>query len=96
MKANFEMIRKLKEGKCLLHNLDCHYVNGKVDLDHFKTRGSGGGNETWNLMPLCRYHHQERHRKQRIDMYRKYWQYKDWCDFNGWEYCPVLLKWSRK
>lgn len=33
------------------------------DPDHVTTRGAGGGDLRDNLMPLCRRHHEERHRK---------------------------------
>lgn len=30
-----------------------------VDASHVKTRGSGGPDTTWNVVPHCRQHHQE-------------------------------------
>lgn len=32
----------------------------QVDVDHWKTRGSGGDDELSNLSPLCRRHHIEK------------------------------------
>jgi len=32
-----------------------------VDVDHWKTRGSGGGDDLENLSPLCRKCHIEKH-----------------------------------
>lgn len=32
-----------------------------VDRCHIKTRGSGGSNDDWNLVTMCRVHHTESH-----------------------------------
>lgn len=36
---------------------------GRWDADqaHVKSRGAGGSNSDWNIIPLCRTHHQEQH-----------------------------------
>lgn len=34
----------------------CHY---KADRHHICTKGSGGYDEPWNIMYLCRFHHVE-------------------------------------
>lgn len=31
--------------------------HGMTEAHHVKTRGSGGGDEPWNLLPLCTEHH---------------------------------------
>jgi hypothetical protein len=31
----------------------------EVDPAHVRGRGAGGGDEEWNVMPLCRLHHME-------------------------------------
>lgn len=31
------------------------------DVAHIRSRGAGGGNKEWNLMPLCRPHHSRQH-----------------------------------
>lgn len=30
---------------------------GSTEAHHIKTRGSGGGDDPWNILPLCSYHH---------------------------------------
>lgn len=50
---NLESIRAI--GRCSICG------DGPVDVDHVKTRGSGGGDNLSNLNPLCRDHHIERH-----------------------------------
>lgn len=33
------------------------------DPAHVRSRGAGGPDEPWNLLPLCRNHHQEQHKR---------------------------------
>lgn len=58
--------------------------NRTVDVHHIKTRGSGGGDDMWNLMPLCRMHHSEVHRLGLIKFSRKYINVGLYLDKNGW------------
>ena len=51
--ANRMEIRSLS---CLVDNCDCC---AGTDPHHVKSRGSGGGDEIGNYMPLCRVHHTE-------------------------------------
>jgi len=39
----------------------CVVCGCKSDAAHVRSRGSGGGDEPANLMPLCRRHHSEQH-----------------------------------
>ena len=56
----------------------------KVDLDHIKTRGAGGSDDEWNLQPLCRLHHAERHRIGLTSFAMKYQQVRNYLYGNGW------------
>lgn len=49
-----------------------------VDLHHVKTRKSGGNDDSDNLMPLCRKHHQEVHQIGMGKMSVKYPSVKHW------------------
>lgn len=53
-------------------------------MDHIKTRGSGGTDDSWNLMPLCRRHHQERHRIGLGSFAFKHVQVRQYLIANGW------------
>ena len=56
----------------------CYAPN--VDVHHFKSKGSGGGDELENLVSLCRRHHNEFHNlgvetwtkkyKTQVDLFR--------------------------
>ena len=67
---------------CTINNVDCC---GEIDLDHVKTKGSGGGDtilyggiELNNLMPLCRWHHIEKGQISYSGMIRRYPKYLRW------------------
>lgn len=47
---------KIRSMSCLIDNAKCCLG---TDPHHVKTRGSGGGDELKQLMPLCRVHHVE-------------------------------------
>jgi hypothetical protein len=51
-------IQRLHGVPCLVDNSACTIG---TDAHHVKSRGSGGGDEPENLMPLCRVHHTEIH-----------------------------------
>lgn len=36
-------------------------LEGPSDPAHLRSRGAGGGDELWNLIPLCRGDHSEQH-----------------------------------
>lgn len=42
------------------------------DPSHIRSRGSGGPDEKWNLMPMCRIHHTEWHKIGSITFMKKY------------------------
>jgi hypothetical protein len=56
-----------------------------VDRAHVKTRGSGGGDEDWNIMFLCREAHIEQHKLGIATFAMKYDSVMDWLIENGWE-----------
>jgi hypothetical protein len=62
-KENLERVRRLH---C------CVCFAPRVDVHHFKSRKSGGGDNLGNLMPLCRTHHTEIHTIGRWSFLEKY------------------------
>jgi len=54
--------------------------------DHIKTRASGGGDEHWNIWPLCRRDHALRHLKGLRYMTKHYLACRRFLDNNGWTY----------
>lgn len=54
---------------------------------HLITKGAGGPDEMWNLIPLCHVHHDEVHK---IGLYRfadRYPRVLAWVEYWGWEMC---------
>lgn len=72
-------------------------VTGKVgvDLHHVKSRGSGGGNEVFNLMPISHELHVEVHKIGLAKFAEKYPEVTGWLKSNGWEYCDLRARWFR-
>ena len=70
---------------------------GKLEAEkhHFKTRGSGGGDEDYNILWLCRFHHTEIHKIGNNKFVEKYPPVSDWLVNNGWELDRFLKKWKR-
>jgi hypothetical protein len=56
-----------------------------TDIAHVKTRGSGGSDETHNLMALCRMHHSAQHQMGIVTFARKNWSVFEWLLQHGWE-----------
>jgi len=47
-------------------------IEGRTEAHHVKTRGSGGGDDAWNVIPLCALHHQRWHQVGWIAFCRSY------------------------
>ena len=60
---------------------------------HVKTRGAGGSDEPWNLMPLCQAHHNEIHMKGNCLMAAKHPNVGLWLVSKGWELDAFRGKW---
>jgi hypothetical protein len=68
-----------------IKSLPCLVCQGRsVDVAHIKSRGSGGGDEEWNLMPLCRTHHTEQHKIGVITFTQKYIGVASYLYDHGW------------
>lgn len=74
---------ELKNRPCLI----CGFIPS--DICHVKTRGSHSLgddiNKEWNLMPLCRNHHQEQHRIGIITFINRYANVHMWMAAHNWE-----------
>lgn len=56
-----------------------------VAIHHIKSRGSGGGDEWWNVAGLCYEHHSEIHMIGDIAFMDKYHDYAAILQARGWE-----------
>jgi len=63
-----------------------------VDLHHVKSRGSGGSDESFNLMPLCRWHHSQLH-SEGLNKFSKKFHVRNWLEENDWIFDAYVGKW---
>jgi len=64
-----------------------------VDLHHIKTRGSGGTDDAWNLIPLTHRLHVEVHAIGLNKFAEKYPPAKAWLLCNAWELEAFRNRW---
>ena len=57
----------------------------KTEKHHIRTRGAGGPDDEWNLLDLCRFHHQEAHKIGVITFIEKYLAVQSYINENGWQ-----------
>ena len=50
-----KLFQKIRNSKCLACGI------GVSDVAHVRSRGAGGGDQDWNVIPLCRFHHRLQH-----------------------------------
>jgi|SRR6267142_6751031 len=63
------------------------------DLHHIKTRGAGGTDAPFNLIPLSHHLHVEWHVRGTSFMAAKYMEIHLWLLHHGWHLCEVREKW---
>lgn len=76
-------------------NCDACGARGPNDLDHIKTRGSGGTDEQFNLLVLCRSCHQKRHQYGLNALTQIYTRLSDVLLSKGWSYDNYKGRWTR-
>ena len=67
---------------------------GPNDLDHVKTRGSGGCDESFNLLPSCRACHTKRHNGGFTSYVKNNPRVRAWLLAKGWQFDSLLLRWT--
>jgi 5-methylcytosine-specific restriction endonuclease McrA len=67
--ANYRLIKSLPCEVC---------AKTPVDVHHVKTKGSGGGDELFNLMSLCRICHTRFHQMGKKTFFRKFGKAISW------------------
>lgn len=76
-----------KNSRCII----CNKQN--PDPHHWKSKGSGGDDVEYNLMPLCRMHHTQCHTMGATTFSQKYQQVTNWLMKNGWYFDYDIGKW---
>lgn len=69
--------------------------NGPNDIDHIKSRGSGGTDDEFNLWVLCRGCHQDKHHYGLNALLQCYPHLIDILESKGWDWDSYKGKWVR-
>lgn len=75
--------------------MNCIICGLSGERHHVKSRGSGGTDDDWNIMYLCRKHHTEFHLIGSTTFVNKYAQAYKWMFDNKWEFNEFKNKWMR-
>lgn len=75
-----KMLEKFRKRRCVICGIF------PCDPCHIKSVGSGGPDEHWNLMSLCRVHHTEQHSIGFYKMSEKYPFFKQTLGEKGWTF----------
>lgn len=76
---NKALMKSYRDRRCLA----CYRIPS--DPCHIRSRGSGGGDFEWNIVPLCRDHHVEQHKIGWDSMRRKHTRVDQMLTLLGWE-----------
>ena len=85
-KTNRDLLDRIKTQHCFICG------NWPSDPCHIKSVGSGGPDETWNVVPMCRFHHTEQHAIGWVSMWSKYVIIRMKLASMGWEVKQGKLK----
>lgn len=69
------MIQRFRDPKFLrfVKGLNCVCCGqSPCDPCHLRSKGAGGGDQRWNIVPMCRYHHSEQHAQGFYYMAKRY------------------------
>lgn len=72
----------------------CLICRKLAERHHIKTRGAGGMDDDFNIMPLCRYCHLLVHSIGLTSFSKRYQIIENWLISNGWEFDEFLNKWK--
>ncbi len=91
-KVRLHMVRKRKYITEIEYCVACGEPP-PVALHHWRTRGSGGTDDPWNLCPLCAFCHEKVHKSGSITFARENKPVNSWLLKNGWHWDPLAMKW---
>jgi hypothetical protein len=66
---------------------------GKVCYHHIITRGAGGSDESWNLLPVCQEHHNLVHMIGIKQLSNRFPRVHNWLIDNDWNLCEIKRTW---
>jgi 5-methylcytosine-specific restriction endonuclease McrA len=80
------LIKAMRMSKCLA--CECP---PPVDIHHIKSRGAGGKDDIWNVIPLCRFCHSKWHNQGAKTFLENYPSVKKYLESVGWVTIPKLF-----
>lgn len=91
---NFKPTRK-RDPKLLeaTRKKSCIICNNPSEGHHIITRGAGGGDDEWNILPLCRREHQQVHAIGLKEFAIRWPSVRMWLKRNGWQFDEYSGKW---
>lgn len=79
------LLDTIKKMRCCICGMHPGSTFNPIDPSHIKTRGAGGGDHIWNVVPHCRMHHREWEDSAKMDFLFKYPQMRALLVGLGWE-----------
>lgn len=71
--------------------MPCLLCTRQADPAHIRSRGAGGPDEPWNLIPLCRSHHMLQHAMGWYRFKEASYSIATWLEDNGWQWNGAKL-----
>ena len=90
--VNMKIIKYQTEEPCEI--CKSHTENGNA-LHHIRSRGAYGGDESYNLIPLCKKCHVMVHHLGTSNAASRYPGFKAFLIKHGWDYIEFSNKWFR-
>ena len=84
-KSDRKFLDEIKRNPCSICGALSTQMN-PVDPAHIQSKGAGGGDDLWNIVPLCRVHHSEQHRIGMQSFVGKYVPFKNLLKSMGWKF----------
>lgn len=89
--VDFDLLYQVKQKGCDICG------SRPADPCHVRSRGAGGPDTEWNVIPMCRKHHSEQHQLGWQKFLKKYWALKFKLEGLGWDLDPKNGKlWNAK
>jgi 5-methylcytosine-specific restriction endonuclease McrA len=77
--VNKRLLRRVADNPCII----C-FKDGPSDACHIKSKGSGGPDKEWNVLPMCRKCHGAQHQLGVVTFYEKIPMYRLALRARGW------------
>jgi 5-methylcytosine-specific restriction endonuclease McrA len=89
--------KRFKDKKYLekVRQLPCLICGKSSEAHHLHSRGAGGGDYKWNVVPLCRREHNAIHKMGINAFADKHPEFRFWLDAHGWNFDEDRDRWKK-